>query len=578
MILDCDHVPVRTFLSETLGFFSDPKVAFVQTPHHFYNPDTYQRNLRLERQIVNEQDLFFQIVQPGRDGFNSAFFAGTGGVFRRSALEGIGGFQVATLTEDLHTSLVLHAKGFRSIYLNKILAAGLSPESFRSYLRQRQRWTRGHMQLLLMSNPLWKRGLTFMQRIHYFASIFYFLHGIPRVIFLVAPLAYLLLGVPPLVAHVPTLLFYYLPYYFVAVFAFDLASEKARNPFWSELYETASCFSLSWAAVETLFLKQKKKPFHVTPKGQRFEQMRLDRASVLPHFVVGVLLTVGLVVGGYQLWNGRGNLDATMLSTFWTGYNLLLIWVGIFAAWERPQRRSSPRISREIPCQLRFNGVTVTGRTADISEGGLSLVPDQVSALPARLRVSLDGAQGERVELDGMVVRDDFFPSGQSSVGVHFVDLGEAQRQGLLRQIYSGPESWQIPMTSGGWRSLVLLATAAGRSLKREKALRRLSPRVRRRVQCYIVSADKVFKGVTEDISSGGACLRFEAKKGFTNRLASKVLIQFCNGGQPLSSVRGAIIRYEERPGRMFVCAVQFLPENALDPNLWRDASKEVRT
>jgi c-di-GMP-binding flagellar brake protein YcgR len=306
--------------------------------------------------------------------------------------------------------------------------------------------------------------------------------------------------------------------------------------------------------------------------------MRLDRASVLPHCIVGVLLAIGFTMGGYQLWNGRGNLDATLLSTFWTGYNLLLIGVAVFAALERPQRRSSPRISREIPCQLRFNGVTVSGRTTDLSEGGLSLVPDRVSALPARVGVSLDGAQGERIELDGKVVRDDFLPNGEPSVGVHFVDLEEAQRQGLLRQIYGGPESWQMPATSGSWRSLALLMTAAGRSLKREKTLRRLSPRVRRRVPCYIVSADKVFKGVTEDISSGGACLRFEAKKGFTNRLASKVLIQFCNGGQPLSSVRGAIIRYEERPGRMFVCAVQFLPENELDPNLWRDASKEVRT
>ena len=86
VILDCDHVPVQTFLKETIGFFKDPKVAFVQTPHFFYNPDVFQKNLRLECEIANEQDLFFRIIQPGRHGHNASFYAGSGGIFRRSAL------------------------------------------------------------------------------------------------------------------------------------------------------------------------------------------------------------------------------------------------------------------------------------------------------------------------------------------------------------------------------------------------------------------------------------------------------------------------------------------------------------
>ncbi|MBH0188679.1 MAG: glycosyltransferase [Nitrospira sp.] len=46
-VFDVDHIPARTFLKETIGFFNDPDVAFVQTPHHFYNPDIFQRNLRV---------------------------------------------------------------------------------------------------------------------------------------------------------------------------------------------------------------------------------------------------------------------------------------------------------------------------------------------------------------------------------------------------------------------------------------------------------------------------------------------------------------------------------------------------
>jgi len=53
-LFDVDHVPVTSFLKETVGFFQDQAVAFVQTPHHFYNPDIFQRNLRLEQELKNE--------------------------------------------------------------------------------------------------------------------------------------------------------------------------------------------------------------------------------------------------------------------------------------------------------------------------------------------------------------------------------------------------------------------------------------------------------------------------------------------------------------------------------------------
>lgn len=63
-LFDVDHVPVTSFLKETVGFFEDPAVAFVQTPHHFYNPDIFQRNLRLEQELKNEQALFSAWCKP----------------------------------------------------------------------------------------------------------------------------------------------------------------------------------------------------------------------------------------------------------------------------------------------------------------------------------------------------------------------------------------------------------------------------------------------------------------------------------------------------------------------------------
>ena len=126
-VFDVDHVPMQDFLKKTVGFFADEDVAIVQTAQDFYNQDIFQRSVAPGRSLYNEQALFFKTLQAGRDHHNSSFFAGSSGLLRRKALDEIGGFQTATITEDLHTSLILHAAGYKSCYLNESLAFGLMP-------------------------------------------------------------------------------------------------------------------------------------------------------------------------------------------------------------------------------------------------------------------------------------------------------------------------------------------------------------------------------------------------------------------------------------------------------------------
>lgn len=109
-------------------------------------------------------------------------YAGSCGLFRRRVLQEIGEFRTETVTEHIHTSMAIHAKGYRSCYFNKVLAVGRTPESFESSMKQRIRWATGHVQIFFQTNPFTMRGLTLHQRIGYFASIFYFLHGLPRVV------------------------------------------------------------------------------------------------------------------------------------------------------------------------------------------------------------------------------------------------------------------------------------------------------------------------------------------------------------------------------------------------------------
>lgn len=562
MVLDCDHVPVRTFLKETIGFFKEPKVALVQTPHYFYNPDTFQRNLRLEREIVNEQDLFFYVIQPGRDGFNASFFAGSGGVFRRSALEEIGGFQVKTLTEDLHTSMVLHSKGCQSVYLNKTLTAGLAPESYRGYIKQRQRWARGGIQVFLMDNPVWKRGLTLMQRINYFGSIFYFFHGWPRLVYLAVPLSYLLLSYPPLVAKLPVLLSYFLPYYITSLMAFNLISKGFRNPFWSDVYETVMSFSISWTAIETL-LSPKKTSFHITPKGIRSEESQLDWSYVMPHILLSAVLIIGLGIGGYRLWHQKLDFDAVLLSAFWTAYNLVILLAAIVVARERPQKRSSPRLFRQIACELSFGGRTLSGKTSDLSETGLSMTLDRLMFLPPVVNVRLISDFGERTEIEGEVIRNDSLPSGRANIGVRFLEVSEVQHQSLIRQMYSSPNSWQRlqQATFTTWGSFVLLATSSIRAFIKEKVLRRFSPRIKKQMVCELVVGERVFKGITEDISNTGLSVRLETEEG----LSKEVIIQLYHGDQVVLRIRGEIVRRTKTQGKEVVLGIRFLERKDLE-------------
>ena len=84
-VFDCDHVPTRSFLQMTVGWFlRDPKLAMLQTPHYFYSPDPFERNLEQFHVIPNEGELFYGVVQDGNDFWNATFFCGSCAVLRRT--------------------------------------------------------------------------------------------------------------------------------------------------------------------------------------------------------------------------------------------------------------------------------------------------------------------------------------------------------------------------------------------------------------------------------------------------------------------------------------------------------------
>lgn len=184
-IFDADFVPHPDFLVETMPFFADANVAFVQTPQTYGNLDTI-----VARGAAYMQTVFYRFVQRGRNRSNAAFCVGTNVIFRRAAIDEVGGMHTDSKSEDVWTALALHEQGWRSVYISDVLAIGDAPETVEAYSKQQLRWATGGFEILLTHNPLSpRRTLTADQRIQYFVTASFYLTGIcPLLLLLVPPL------------------------------------------------------------------------------------------------------------------------------------------------------------------------------------------------------------------------------------------------------------------------------------------------------------------------------------------------------------------------------------------------------
>jgi len=241
LLLDADHVPSPHFLERTLGQLDDPRVAFVQTPQIYHNRDTFLFRLG-RRGPWSEQGMFYDCIQPAKNRSNSAFFVGTSAVMRRAALNSIGGFATGTATEDIHTSLQLHARGWSSVFVPEALAFGLEAENLKEFYRQRRRWAAGSLGLLLRSpdSPLRARGLTAAQRSSYLSATLAHAQGPQRLVFLLTPLLCVLTLSAPVDGSLTTFIAIAFGYTLLGIFAISRYSRGTYHPLFTEAYALAN--------------------------------------------------------------------------------------------------------------------------------------------------------------------------------------------------------------------------------------------------------------------------------------------------------------------------------------------------
>ncbi|MFZ5475725.1 MAG: UDP-forming cellulose synthase catalytic subunit [Myxococcota bacterium] len=443
-VFDADQVPVRSFLRMTVGFFvQNPKVALVQTPHHFYNPDPFERNLYLEDTIPSEQVMFYHVIQVGNDFWNSSFFCGSCAVLRREALLDVGGIAQETVTEDAHTALRMHARGWESAYVPVPQAAGLATERYAYFVSQRMRWARGMIQILRLDNPLLKKGLTWSQRLNYFNAACHFLFGIPRMLYLLAPPAYLVFGVHPLEASAVAIACYALPHVFLSIVGGSAISHTSRHSFWAEVYETAIAPYIALVTIIT-FLFPRRGKFNVTAKGTQLDRLAFDWRHAAPNLVIGALLVAGMVMVPVRAVMFPLDRGTVLLAGFWNLYNALILFAAVMVALDRSQRRRVYRVRRSDRVTLREpeTGSAWDGRMVDLSEDGLRVrLPLHDGELPARVCVDVECAFGEPLTVD-VEVLDRRPRDGSDVVRCRFVGLTPALERRVVEQMFAGANTW----------------------------------------------------------------------------------------------------------------------------------------
>lgn len=438
LILDADHVPMPDALDALVGYFDDPRMAVVQTPHDFFNHDSVQHYV-VGR---HEQSLFYRVVCPGKDRHGAAYWCGSAALVNRRALLEIGGVATETIAEDFHTTIRLQRHGWRSRYHDEVLVQGLAPHDLDSYLLQRDRWARGNLAVFtLPESPLRARELSRRQRLSYLASLLAYLAPPMRLLLLLTLGLVLWTGALPMKVSLPALAALWLP-----AVALNLAAGAALARGFMRIPETAHYELLTmeiYARALRCAVRPGRVAFKVTPKqGRDGGGLRAVARLRLVLFCT-VLIATGTLLRLLDL-AGVGPLPdlpgiAAVIVPLLGLIELRRLLRTTLAVGRRRQRRLVYRFQGDAPASCLTPAGFTPARLVDASASGIGLVaesPLPVGERPAVL-LELESARGERREIAAQVeVRSCRESGGRHLIGATIIDIDPDARLALMEWCY----------------------------------------------------------------------------------------------------------------------------------------------
>lgn len=329
IVFDADQNPFPDFVEPLVARMeANPRLAFIQTPQYYSN---FLHN-RVSRAAGLQQAVFYEYICEGKSISDAMFCCGTNVIFRRTALEEVGGFDEGSVTEDIATSFKFHLKGWRSAYLNKVCAFGLGPEDLGGYFKQQFRWALGtiglgqHMLGQFLRHP---RSLPLGQWWEYFLSGTYYFVGWAFFIMVMCPVLYLLWGVPSFFVRPDLYLLVFAPYIIISLALFFWTLENRRYSF-RDLFMGQTLAGISFPVfmkASLLGVLGVRGKFGITPKGV---SLSLPLRGLWAQVIVCVFLVAAIVWGLNRLLYEPVPVVAVAVNVFWCCYHLMIVSTAIY--------------------------------------------------------------------------------------------------------------------------------------------------------------------------------------------------------------------------------------------------------
>ena len=334
----------------------------------------------------NDPQLFYDVILRRRNWANASFCCGAGSIHRREAVmeAGLKAFgravdqqlksilseaqtdrvadetnravlvdmvrgavvQEAELTpykfhvsEDIYTSIILHGdpeRNWKSVLHPQVESKMLSPQDLQSWMVQRFKYAGGTFDIALRDNPLFRRGMSFPQKVMYATTFWSYLGCLWNVFFLLAPMVFLFTGVSPVAAYDFDFYKHLVPFIFCHALAFMIGTWGVSN--WDGQASYLYSFPLQLRALWTV-LRGEKIKFPVTPKDRQEGNFF---SLVVPQFSVVILTITALIFGAVQVYRGVPlPLGALLANTFWGINNILALNKVVRAAFWAPEQSSA---------------------------------------------------------------------------------------------------------------------------------------------------------------------------------------------------------------------------------------------
>ncbi len=444
LILDPDHVPDPDFFDPVLPHFQNPEIGFVQVVQSYGNI----RESLVARGASEQTFQFYGPMMMSMNTYGTVNAIGANCTFRREALDSIGG-HAPGLSEDMHTAMQLHARGWKSVYVPRILARGLAPATLHAFFKQQLKWSRGTFELLFRVYPKLFRQFTFRQKLHYGLLPLHFLIGLIYLLSFSVPVLSLLMSETPWNGSLLLFLFALIPVLaseiLIRAYIQQWVMEKEERGF--HLVGGLLQITTWWIYLLGFLyaIINKKVPYLPTPKG---DENNTNLNIVLPNILLGLLSLGAIVYGLYH--------DLTPYSLAMAGFallNALFMFFGVYLATRVTNRNKILRTFLE----KRTLGFLVSVKHAFESLSDRLFYITRAVALPMLLvliALSLFGLQrysyeqwsGVRPEparpRDGITHLGIFLPSGTDGLtNLDSVQLLEKQ-EGIAFDLVAVYQAW----------------------------------------------------------------------------------------------------------------------------------------